>query len=288
VSRIRRLVILFVTLVFFLYVGHLLVTQMLFADVYQLNYQGSHSGIPVPSSRLTNRFAVNGNEYTERVFDLPMSVDEAREWVKKRYPDSKTVSLPKKDESGISMKKVYGQMARPVEFSGMGWASISRFSVDQKRMGSRAAAEKLPFRGTHTLIKAKPGGHSQVHVVELDSGFDVGNWLTPQGKDTPGEDLEWLPRYPGSVREMSIVLEGDSGDSHTLAYGGPGSPSDHAAHYLAYFKKHGFKQVSDAPLENGVRMIEVKGENMEAAIFSKNKADKMGESSVLIQIRKYN
>jgi len=290
-NQIRRLTALIITLGFFVYIGHQIVTQMLFADVYQLNGAGlnidnSQGNITEPG--LTNRFEVNGNRYTERLFELPMSVSRAQEWVRQMYSNQESVQYGRPERPEIDVDKVYEEISIPVEFEGSGWASISRFEVDKSQLDGVTNPMKLPLKGTHVSIRAQGANRSQVRVVQLDPGFQAEDWLNPGKNDVSGEDLAWMPRYPGSRRAMSLKLAGDSGDVQILAYDGIGAPREHAAHYLKHLKQENLKVISDRSLEEGVRMIEMKGKSKEISMFSSRKVDAANISSVLIQIRNYN
>jgi hypothetical protein len=179
--------------------------------------------------------------------------EEVRRWYSERYAGKGSVNDVITDE----LKKI--KMIPPT----VDGLSQAQFGDDERGgmaaidMGSNVTFKMILSR-MHQLAAGKIGefghlrylyyertstGGTRYLTIWSDDTFDLTKFLPNGSEDTPGRDLEDVPRYPGTVRVLSADERGRS--AQVVVYGGPGSPDGAEMFFAARMRTLGWQ---DDPL----------------------------------------
>ena len=91
-------------------------------------------------------------------------------------------------------------------------------------------------------IALRGDGVAETSVINLwtDRDFNINNLKPDESGDVPGKDIEDVPRYPGSRRQLSIEQENSRTTDSLVVYEGEGSLASHILFYHSRMKAAGW------------------------------------------------
>jgi hypothetical protein len=108
-------------------------------------------------------------------------------------------------------------------------------------------------KSLNTLLAFKDDRSDEISYFDLftDGSFNPENFLYDQNGDTPGRDLDDVPRYPNSRRIMTIETEDNGSLGAVLIYENPGSLIGNKLYYRTAFRRKGWEV--EPSFEEGLR-----------------------------------
>lgn len=167
--------------------------------------------------------------------ELPGLPDEARAQLQKRLASKTAAGIVRHERPGRGMIACFTR-------SGQQATGADGLRGRVERLMSVAETGDLSKLGNLRYVFAERTEEGRTHVVTAwtDGPFNLHS-LVPAGGDTPGSDIEGVPRPTGSVRLLTATI--DKVPYSLRVYDAPGSPAQVVAQYDHDLAQRGWRKV---------------------------------------------
>ena len=152
-----------------------------------------------------------------------------------------------------------------------------------KRLAKKESFGSFAKLGFSIMLNRAENGRTAIWKTEFKSDKDFFTFLENDVKESAGNDILGIQRFPGSQRVMSFAESTRIGQGYVAVYEGKGSISDHVQHYQTILKKSGLIERRVVHLAKG-KMLYFYKVNYNVTIFISESENKQHEVMDVIEL----